>query len=224
MTVVVDYNDMDVAIIRSTDTPSAIVATALAITMKSDASAPIYPIGKARCKDIVLAEHTSVFEHVNYTFLIEGVSRSFLAQITRQRMASPTSGSQHYQIYSDYPMAIDTDHKSLLENSLMDSLHDYDEAVKVGVPREEARQVLPNACTVNYLWTINARSLFLFLQQRLCNRNVKEMRVFAHKVLSLVTDDFPELFSHAGPQCYLGKCQQDRLGMQCSEGIWTPVE
>lgn len=224
MAEIVDYQDMQIGILQSTGNPAAHVAIALAITMKQDAEASVYPIGEDRCLDLVMAEHTSVFEHVNYSFLIEGVSRSFLAQITRQRMASPTSGSQHYQDYSDYPMAIDTKYAFALERGLDDSLESYTAALETGMPREEARQVLPNACTVNYLWTINARSLFLFLRQRLCNRNVKEMKVFAHKVLSLVQEDFPQLFNHAGPQCYLGECEQYRFGMQCSEGVWEPLK
>lgn len=224
MAEIVDYQDMQIGILKSTSNPAAHVAIALAITMKQDAEASIYPVKEQRCLDLLMAEHTSVFEHVNYSFLIEGVSRAFLAQITRQRMASPTSGSQHYQIYSDYPMAIDTQYADDLRGGLDATLDCYKGSLAAGVPREEARQVLPNACTVNYLWTINARSLFLFLRQRLCNRNVLEMKVFAHKVLSLVQGDFPQLFNHAGPPCYLGKCEQYRFNMQCPEGSWEPIK
>jgi len=224
MAEIVDYRDMQIGILKSTSNPAAHVAIALAITMKQDTEATIHPIGEQRCLDLVMAEHTSVFEHVNYSFLIEGVSRSFLAQITRQRIASPTSGSQHYQDYSNYPMAIDTEHTDHPRYPIDMALEGYKIALDNGVPREEARQVLPNACTVNYLWTINARSLFLFLRQRLCNRNVLEMKIFANRVLSLVEEDFPQLFNHAGPQCYLGKCEQDRFGMQCDKGTWTPIK
>jgi thymidylate synthase ThyX len=62
----------------------------------------------------------------------------------------------------------------------------------------------------------------MFLKQRLCNRNVLEMKVFANKILFLVKEHFPELFNHATPQCfYPGGCQQG--GLQCKEKIWKSM-
>lgn len=218
-----DYSEMEVGILQATKNPAAHVGIALSITMKSNPTDIPKRVSESLCSKLMLAEHSSLFEHVVYCFLIEGVSRSFLAQITRQRTASPTSGSQHYQIYSDYPMAIDIKHADELTDSLTYSLEQYDAAIAKGVPREEARQVLPNASTVNYMWTIDARNLMFFLRQRLCNRNVKEMRVFAHKVLSLVQGHFPELFNNAGPQCNDGECFQALLNMQCEAGTWVRI-
>ncbi len=218
-----DYTDMEVGLLHATPNPAAHVGIALSITMKKDPLAKPKVVSEGLCGKLMRAEHSSLFEHVVYSFLIEGVSRSFLAQITRQRTASPTSGSQHYQIYSAYPMAVDKRYSNTLESSLDFSLDEYDRAIKNGVPREEARQVLPGACTVNYMWTIDARNLMFFLRQRLCNRNVKEMRVFAHKVLSLVKHHFPELFNNVGPQCYQGKCHQAELNMQCEAKRWVVV-
>ena len=40
--------------------------------------------------------HESPIEHASFTFGIEGVSRSFLAQVTRHRMASFSVQSQRY--------------------------------------------------------------------------------------------------------------------------------
>ena len=40
--------------------------------------------------------HESPTEHVSFTFAIEGVSRSLLAQITRHRIASYSVQSQRY--------------------------------------------------------------------------------------------------------------------------------
>lgn len=219
-----DYSDMQVAILQATHNPAAHVGIALAITKKSNPEEIPRSVSEKLCGKLMRAEHSSLMEHVVYCFLIEGVSRSFLAQITRQRTASPTSGSQHYQSYSDYPMAIDTRYANDLTEGLNNSLDRYNDAINNNVPREEARQGLPGACTVNYLWTIDARNLFFFLRQRLCNRNVREMRVFANKVLSLAQEHFPELFNNAGPQCFDGECFQKALNMQCEQGFWVPIK
>lgn len=216
------YDQMDVELIRKTPYPAELVALALQITMssKSDADIPRLTAGKARY--LWFAEHHSVFEHVQYTFLIQNVSRSFLAQITRQRTASPTSGSQHYQEYSDYPVSISPQLKAteLAEVNFGNSFGDYHHAIhQLGVPREEARQMLPNGAVVTYLWTIDALNLAKFLRQRLCNRNVLEMRIFAHKVRVLVMEHFPELYNFIWPQCLMGNCHQGHL--QCEEKMYV---
>jgi len=216
------YQDMQVQLIRATNTPAHLVGLAQAITMKQDLT-NVPPITHKQVNFLVNAEHTSLLEHVTYTFLIQGVSRSFLAQITRQRTASPTSGSQHYQVYSDYDCAVTEElavHPAM-QDILQSIFSTYTNMLATGIPKEEARQVLPNAACVNYLWTIDARNLFFFLRQRLCNRNVEEMRVFANKVLNLVKQHFPELFDLAGPQCFKGECKQGFL--QCYRGYWEAL-
>lgn len=218
-----DYSKMQVDILQATHNPAAHVGIAMSITMKSNSETDIRPVSEALCGKLIRAEHASLFEHVVYCFLIEDVSRSFLAQITRQRTASPTSGSQHYQDYSDYPMAISAKYTDHLGYPLDKALEGYRMALDNDVPREEARQCLPNACTVNYMWTIDARNLMYFLRQRLCNRNVREMKVFANRVLSLVQGHFPELFNNVGPQCEMDECHQNELNMQCDTGVWLKI-
>ncbi len=50
--------------------------------------------------------HASPLEHVSFTFGIEGVSRSFLAQMTRHRIASFSVQSQRYVDMSEADMVI----------------------------------------------------------------------------------------------------------------------
>lgn len=216
------YNDMKVKLVSATETPAHMVGLAMDITMRRDELLRAKPVSEKTCAFLVDAEHMSLFEHVTYTFLVQGMSRALLAQITRQRTASPTSGSQHYQDYRDYPC---TAHPAYVDDPriahvLKISLDYYDELMNTGVPKEEARMVLPNAATVNYLWTIDARNLFYFLRQRLCYRNVAEMQIFADRVLTITVQHFPQLFNLAGPQCYRGECKQGKL--QCGVGPWIP--
>lgn len=217
------YDKMSVELMQATPYPATILALAMSITMKSQTDVELPLFTKEKAKYLLEAEHESLFEHVVYTFLIQGISRSFLAQITRQRTASPTSGSQHYQNYADYPCAIRSDArpdaKSVYQASFNQAYADYELLLKLGEPKEEARQVLPNAATVNYLWTIDALNLAKFLRKRACHRNVEEMQVFADKIYNIVLGHFPELFSNIGPQCFEHTCKQG--SMRCKEGKWT---
>ena len=45
--------------------------------------------------------HHSVIEHATFTFLVEGVSRALLAQLTRHRIASYSVQSQRYVSMKD---------------------------------------------------------------------------------------------------------------------------
>ena len=212
------YEDMTIEVMSKPENAGVLTGLALNITMHTDKD--FDAVTKTMCEFLINAEHMSVFEHANYTFLIQSISRSLLAQITRQRTASITSGSQHYQDYSNYPVstaeAMQTEYPSVAL-SLSASIEEYKHLLTSNVPREEARQVLPNASTVNILWTLDARNLFYFLRQRMCNRNVLEMRIFAWRLYLILKDDFPALFSHAGPQCSCGPCRQGR--MQCKAGV-----
>ncbi len=216
------YEDMTIELMQATEHPSVLTGLALNLTMRQDAS--IVPVTLDKCEFLIEAEHMSPFEHVHFSFLVQGISRSLLAQITRQRTANITSGSQHYQDYSEYPCIISNEMNvncKSIKLALNTAVEEYRHLVTSGVPREEARQVLPNAAAVHILWTIDARNLFYFLRQRLCNRNVLEMKLFASNVLVLARDAFPELFQHAGPQCFRGSCKQGR--MRCAAGQWEPL-
>lgn len=213
------YDDMTVELMQQPKYPAEILALALDLTMKSDPEHVPAKLTHRLGKYLLDADHTSPLEHIHYTFLIQGVSRSFLAQITRHRMGSFTSASQHYQDYSEYPCIVDNAGNAIQEVALAHSVNIYTDLVKHGMAKEEARQVLPNAASVNLLWSVNARGLLTFLKQRLCYRNVKEMQLFAERVLSLVRPTFPEIFNYVSPQCGdKAGCRQGK--MQCKVGPW----
>ncbi len=81
--------------------------------------------------------------------------------------------------------------------------------VKSGVPEEDARYILPNACTTNIVVTMNARELRHFFSLRCCSRAQWEIRELAEAMLQQVRDVSPVLFADAGPRCgSLGYCPE----------------
>lgn len=200
------YDDTEVRLLWATPDPLGVVSTALKITMKKD-FLDGKPLGAKIIPSVLAMGHTSVFEHVLYSFVILGASRSFLAQITRHRIASYTSGSQHYQVYSDYGSR---GHSGVVgdevyQAAIQHSMGAYDQLIDNGHPPYEARQVLPNAMENNLVFTLNARSLVNFLSLRLCKRNTAEIADVAGKIETLLLDHFPELFGHVGPPCVMLK-------------------
>ena len=198
---------------------------------------------KAREFVLRLAEmgHESPIEHVSFTFAIEGVSRSLLAQITRHRIASYSVQSQRYVRQDHFvfvtPPAIAAEPELLreYENAMQQSIDSYnrlaDALAAKYVPEflaqgctekaartkaekkaiEDARYVLPNACETKMILTMNVRSLRNFFRLRCCNRAQWEIREVATEMLRLCCEVSPALFRTAGPSCYCGGCAEGKM-------------
>lgn len=218
------YDDLRIKTVQSTKHPRELVALACNLTQKRKIEVNISEVTSVKLVEYLFkANHTSPFEHCFITFLLENVSRSFLAQITRHRMGSFTSASQHYTTYHKFPNIIDP--RMVNMDEVVQFLNQADEMyshlISVGIPKEEARQVLPNAKAVNLLWTVNARSLINFFNQRSCKRNVDEMYYFAVKLRNQCLVWWPELFNLVGPDCEtLGGCTQGKMkAKECIDAL-----
>ena len=95
---------------------------------------------------------------------------------------------------------------------LMDEISKlYAEMVKAGIPEEDARYILPNACKTNIVVTMNARELRHFFSLRCCERAQWEIKQLAEMMLALVKEVAPTLFEDAGSRCkQMGYCPEKR--------------
>ena len=80
-----------------------------------------------------------------------------------------------------------------------------------GVPKEDARYILPNATATNIIVTMNARSLLNFFRLRCCNRAQWEIRELADAMYMECMKVAPLLFANAGPACVTGKCTEGKM-------------
>ena len=161
--------------------------------------------------------HTSVLEHANFTFYIEGVSRVLLAQLTRHRLASYSVESQRYVKMSNVQfvipesiLSLESDVRDFAIHHMTKSLFVYEDLIESGVPAEDARYILPQAVPTKLYLTMNARELLHFFSLRTCNRAQWEIRELAKKMLKLCKSVAPELFKKAGPGCVTGNCPEKR--------------
>ncbi len=185
--------------------------------------------------------HESPIEHASFTFAIEGVSRSLLAQITRHRIASFSVKSQRYVREGQFTYILPPEIEAVPEakerflKAMEEDQRAYDELVEIlmkkhyqafldeGMPEkkassaaekkaiEDARFVLPNACETKMIMTMNARSLKNFFRLRCCSRAQWEIRELAEKMLVLVKEVAPTLFRYAGPACVSGACSEGKM-------------
>jgi thymidylate synthase (FAD) len=97
--------------------------------------------------------------------------------------------------------------------SLAASRAAYEKLSALGVPREDARFILPHGTETAIIVTMNARELLHFFELRLCRRSQWEIRAVARMMLSLAVAEAPRLFDDAGPSCVRGACaERDSCG------------
>lgn len=151
--------------------------------------------------------HTSVTEFCNFTFHIEGVSRALLAQLTRHRHAGYAVKSQRYcsEDGFDYivPPSISCNRNiEASYHAMMDRINDYYTALQeLGIPNEDARFVLPNACETVVEVTMNLRALMNFMNERLCTCAQWEIRNLAQKMRKLIIEQVPLFEKYLVPKC-----------------------
>lgn len=185
--------------------------------------------------------HASPIEHASFTFGIEGVSRSLLAQITRHRIASYSVQSQRYVAEKQFEYVIppeienSPEAKEIFLKAMEDDQKQYDKLTEIlakkayddmisrGIDEktakrnaekkaiEDARFVLPNACCTKIVCTFNARSLDNFFAHRCCNRAQWEIQSVAEQMLKLCLEVAPNLFKRCGPPCLNGACPEGKM-------------
>ncbi len=185
--------------------------------------------------------HESPLEHISFTFGIEGVSRSLLAQLTRHRIASYSVKSQRYVNEGKFEFIIpkeieaNEEAKKIFLEAMEDDVKAYNRLTEIlfkkhyadmlnsGVEEkkakgaaekkaiEDARYVLPNACETKLIATFNARSLLNFFNHRCCERAQWEIRDLACEMLRLVKEICPVIFKTAGPPCLVKPCPEGAM-------------
>lgn len=161
--------------------------------------------------------HHSVMEHTLFTFHITGVSRAMLAQITRHRLAAFSVRSQRYCREDEFeyvtPPSIENNEaaKELYQQTMRDLDRAYDGLISIGIPEEDARYILPNACHTVIRMSVNFRELMHICNERMCMRAQWEIRNVVRQMADEVIEIFPEAKRMLVPKC-------ERLGVSfCTE-------
>ena len=168
-----------------------------------------------------LSDRKELLRHSTFTFLVDGISRACSHQLVRHRPASYSQQSQRYVSMKNFPyvgpeslkgLEVEIDGKRYSFEGIMSFLGKaYEEFVEGGAPKEDARFVLPNACSTRIVFTMNGEEMVHFLRLRTCTRAQWEIREMAVKMLKILRKNFPQLFNEVGPNCYyLGYCTEGK--------------
>lgn len=148
--------------------------------------------------------HHSILEFGWVHFKIEGVSRAMTHQLVRHRLFSYAQRSQRYVKEDNFgyvtPPSIAN--KDTNYDYYMKQIQGwYDDLIKAGVPAEDARFILPNACETTIDMAGNMRNVVNFAGERCCARSQWEIQTVARLIKKCITEACPELGAYVVPKC-----------------------
>ena len=189
---------MNVTLIQATPNPVETIAQIASICYDSDPKDPMKLV-----KHLYTGGHHSVFEHIYFTFKIEGISRAWSHQLVRHRHCSFTQRSQRYCSEDGFEYVTPPSVDGFVFYNDMDDINDwYREYQERGVPNEDARYILPNACATSLYLSCNLRELIHLCNERLCSRAQWEIRELVKNMRQLVD---PQLHFMLVPKCQSGR-------------------
>ena len=189
---------MRVTLIQATAEPIKTIAQIASICYDSD---PKNPLGLV--KHLYRNGHHSVFEHIYFTFKVEGISRACSHQLVRHRHCSFTQRSQRYCSEDGFKFVTPPNIEDNVFYEEMEQINEwYQKHTYEGTPNEDARFILPNACETSLYISCNLRELIHISNERLCNKAQWEIRNLVKDMVALVE---PELQFMLVPKCQSGR-------------------
>ncbi len=214
---------MQVELLYHTPDPERAIATAARLCYAPvGASELMETMPEERIKSvlttIMASGHFSTLEHASYTFAIDGVSRALTHQLVRHRLASYNQQSQRYvkfkngiSVVKPETVAANPEAEAVFDEAIAACEAAYQKLLDEGIPAEDARYLLPNACESKIVVTMNVRELLHFFSLRCCNRAQWEIREMAHRMLELARPTAPFIFADAGAGCVRGACPEGKM-------------
>jgi len=143
----------------------------------------------------------ALLDHVVYMFEIEDCSRVTTHQLVRHRAVSYDQESQRFSAATREgavtPPSIQSNEGAYkaYDEALKAVYSSYEKMVAAGVPKEDARYILPSAIKTKLVMTLNARSLMHMVWQRTALQAQWEIRELANSLHELAREATPELWA-----------------------------
>ena len=196
---------MNIELIAHTPNPELVIANAARTCY--DSKEKDLESSRKMIKAIIKSGHESCVEHATASFRLSEVSRVLTHELVRHRLFSFSQRSQRY-VKENKPSYVTpdvlVDDNSANENmkkaaflfnvAMVNAWDTYRNLLELGLKPEDARFVLPNACTTEIVVSGNFREYRNFLKLRLSPRAQWEIR----KAASIILDKLYEI----APSCF----------------------
>lgn len=179
------------------------------------------PYSKALVNELNNLPHPTLQKFNKLNIAICGVSRRFLAQITRHQDDTKfMSTSLQYSNYSngaDFVIPYELLDNDVLKNEYIttcqNNMRIYQDMVSKGVSHDEAAYICPQGLRGILIMSATPFQWKHIISQRTCNRNTKETQYVLLKVWEELYKLNKDLYAPevAGPFCVIGSCKEGKL-------------
>ena len=144
--------------------------------------------------------HHSVLEHATATFRVLGASRVFTHEMVRHRFVSPSQQSQRYvsearaEVIVPPSVAAVAEAREEFERAVVVAKDAYRKLIAAGVPREDARYVLPGGAASEIVLSANFREWRHVFEVRCHPRAHWEIRRVCLEMLRILQRESPIVF------------------------------
>lgn len=196
---------MNIELIAHTPNPELVIANCA--TTCYDSNPKDIEASRKMIRSLAKAGHEAMIEHAHATFKLSGVSRVLTHELVRHRLFSFAQRSQRYvkeneETYVMPDVLIDNNEANanmkqaelVFKMAMNDAWTAYRDLLKLGLKPEDARFVLPNACTTEIIVSGNFREYRNFLKLRLGPRAQWEIRKAANIILDKLYEIAPSCF------------------------------
>jgi len=155
---------------------------------------------KSFIRSAIRRGHHSILEHASASFRILGGSRAFTHQLVRHRLASFSQQSQRYVDEAEFnyivppEIAADARALSLYREFMENTRQTYIKFREMGIKKENARFILPNALESQIVFSANFRELRTVFNLRLEKAAQWEIRKVCIQMLKILQKEAPSVF------------------------------
>ena len=150
---------------------------------------------------IIEKQHHSVLEHASATFRVLAASRVFTHEMVRHRFVSPSQQSQRYvneesaEIVLPPSVASHPEAVQAFERLVEEARRTYVQLKRLGVPKEDARYVLPGGIVSEVVLSANFREWRHVFEVRCHPRAHWEIRRVCLEMLRILKREAPIVFA-----------------------------
>lgn len=202
---IVKYSEADQPLCASAARISTTAGNSLEIFQKSMEPDQLAEGNSKLIRRVLSSGHKSFLEHAVFTIAFCNVSVFIEQFMIEFRLASYTVKSRRYVDFGSmgYYIPSDLEGRQLdLYKSQMDArFSQYSHFLEMGVPKEDARFLLPYCFYSNFYCTVNARELIHILREMLYGRGREfdEITALARQLLTQLREIFPAAAEEVTP-------------------------
>ena len=181
-----------------------------------------------RGKSCLKSGHLRTAEYPTVELIIDETSARCIREaythiigVTRLQESTRYVNCEDFKYYN--PCA--TEEQKELYDSIMNMIAiGYKQLIDIGVSKEDSANLLPLGMNTKIVWKINLRALIHFMNERLCTRAYKEIRILCNEIkekLSAYSDEWKWICdNYFVPKCKdIGYCKEDKCCGIMPKGI-----